>query len=152
MYDRILVPIDGSAPSQRGLREAVTLAKALGSQLLLLHVIDDFPKRLEAVSSAGEYERALVRMRERGQELLRTAQSSVAAAGVPVQTVLREIDMETIADAILEQVTAGDCQLVVMGTHGRRGMRRLAMGSDAELVLRASPVPVLLVRRDDEPA
>lgn len=152
MYDRILVPVDGSLPSQRGLHEAIGLAKTLGSRLLLLHVIDDFPKRLEAVQSAAEYERSLVRLRERGREVLSKAQASVAAAGVPVQTTLREIDMETIADAILEQVRAGDCQLIVMGTHGRRGMRRLAMGSDAELVLRASPVPVLLVRRDDEPA
>jgi nucleotide-binding universal stress UspA family protein len=56
-----------------------------------------------------------------------------------------------VADAILEQVRLSDCKLIVMGTHGRRGMRRLAMGSDAELVLRASPVPVLLVRREDQP-
>lgn len=149
MYDRILVPIDGSVPSQRGLREAVALARSLGSTIVLLHVIDDFPKRLE-LASAEVYEQSLERMRRRGQELLDQARASVAEAGVAAETTLREIDMETIADAVLEHARTRRCSLIVMGTHGRRGMRRLAMGSDAELVLRASPVPVLLVRRDDD--
>lgn len=151
MYDRILVPFDGSVPSQRGLREAVTLARTLGSQLVLLHVIDGFPKQLE-MASAEVYRQSIERLHQRGEELLNQARTAATAAGVPAESLLRDIEMETVADAIVEQARKSQCALIVMGTHGRRGMRRLAMGSDAELVLRASPVPVLLVRRDDEPA
>jgi nucleotide-binding universal stress UspA family protein len=145
MYDRILVPIDGSPPSQRGLEEAVALGKQLGSRLVLLHIVDNFPMLLE-MAPAPAYEQTLMLMRERGEDVLAKARSAVVAAGLEVDTQLHDIQQETVADAILNQVRQSGCQLIVMGTHGRRGMKRLAMGSDAELVLRASPVPVLMVR------
>ncbi len=145
MYDRILVPIDGSAPSLRGLQEAVSVGKCMGSKLVLLHVVDDFPMVVE-MAPASAYEHTLALMRQRGQEVLAQAAAAVKAAGLEAETLLRDVQQETVADAILDQARASGCQLIVMGTHGRRGMKRLAMGSDAELVLRASPVPVLLVR------
>ncbi|GAB4563198.1 MAG: universal stress protein [Rhizobacter sp.] len=149
MYERILVPIDGSAPSSRGLQEAVAIGKELGSRLLLLHIVDNFPMLLE-MAPAPAYAQTLALMRERGEEVLAKARSTVLAAGVEADTKLHDIQQETVADAILEQARQGNCQLIVMGTHGRRGMKRLALGSDAELVLRASPVPVLLVREKDQ--
>ncbi|MBX3619589.1 MAG: universal stress protein [Rhizobacter sp.] len=149
MYDRILVPYDGSQPSQRGLQEAVSIARALDSKLVLLHVIDAFPKQLE-MASAEVYRQSTERLHQRGEALLNQARATATEAGVAAESLLRDIEMETVADAIVDQVRRSQCTLIVMGTHGRRGMRRLAMGSDAELVLRESPVPVLLVRRDDE--
>jgi len=148
MYDRILVPIDGSAPSLRGLQEAVAIGKQMGSRLVLLHIVDNFPMLLE-MAPAPAYAQTLGLMRERGEEVLAKARSTVLAAGLEADTQLRDIQQETVADAILDQARTSDCQLIVMGTHGRRGMKRLAMGSDAELVLRASPVPVLMVRQQD---
>lgn len=145
MYDRILVPIDGSGPSLRGLQEAVAIGQKMGSRLVLLHIVDNFPMLLE-MAPAPAYEQTLNLMRERGEEVLAKARSTVLAAGLEVDAQLRDIQQETVADAILDQARTSHCQLIVMGTHGRRGMKRLAMGSDAELVLRASPVPVLMVR------
>jgi nucleotide-binding universal stress UspA family protein len=145
MVQRILVPLDGSGPSQRGLHEAVALARALGAQLVLLHVIDDFPQVLE-LAPAAAYREALQRLRQRGEALLSEARERAAAAGVAAETLLCEIGAQTVGDAIVQQVQASRCDLVAMGTHGRRGLQRLALGSDAEVVLRTSPVPVLLVR------
>lgn len=150
MYDRILVPIDGSETAQRGLREAVEAGRCLKARLILMHIVDNFPLQLE-MSTAATYENSLDLLRKRGYEVLARAREAAQAAGVETESLLREIQHETVADAILEQVRLSDCKLIVMGTHGRRGMKRLAMGSDAELVLRASPVPVLLVRREDQP-
>jgi nucleotide-binding universal stress UspA family protein len=144
MIQRILVPVDGSAPSSRGLQQAVTLAQALGAQLVLLHVLDDFPRALE-LAPAPAYREALQRLRQRGEELLNEARELAASASVQAQTLLREIGAETVGDAIVQQARLSRCELIVMGTHGRRGLQRLAMGSDAEVVLRTSPVPVLLV-------
>ena len=148
MYERILVPVDGSAPSLRGLQEAMAIGKQMGSRLVLLHIVDNFPMLLE-MAPAPAYSQTLGLMRERGEEMLDKARSTVLAAGLEADALLRDIQQETVADAILEQARQSDCQLIVMGTHGRRGMKRLAMGSDAELVLRASPVPVLMVRQQD---
>lgn len=145
MYDRILVPLDGSEVSAHGVAEATRLAQRLGSRLVLLHVVDDFPMMLE-MSSAATFQQSLALMRERGEEVLAKARDSVLAAGVQAESVLQEVRQKTVADAIIAQVGKSDCSLVVMGTHGLRGFKRLAMGSDAELVLRQSPVPVLLVR------
>ena len=151
MYQSILVPLDGSAPSQRGLQQALGLARAFGARLLLLHVIDDFPQHLE-LAPAEAWQRALQRLRERGEELLQAAAGLAAEAGVPADTRLVEIGERSVGDAIVEQARVSPCQLIVMGTHGRRGLQRLAMGSDAEVVLRTSPVPVLLVRQGDASA
>jgi nucleotide-binding universal stress UspA family protein len=145
MYDRILVPVDGSPPSLRGLQEAIALGKCAGAKLVLLHIVDDFPMVVE-MAPAPAYQQTLELMRQRGQEVLARARDTVQAAGLEAEVLLRDVQQETVADAILDQARASSCQLIVMGTHGRRGMKRLAMGSDAELVLRASPVPVLLVR------
>jgi len=148
MMQRILVPLDGSGPSQRGLQEAVSLARALGARLVLLHVVDDFPPHLE-LAPAAAYREALQRLRQRGQALLDQAGEHAAAAGVGTESLLQEVGAQTVGDAIVQQVRACRCDLIVMGTHGRRGLQRVAMGSDAELVLRTSPVPVLLVRHGD---
>jgi nucleotide-binding universal stress UspA family protein len=147
MYDRILVPIDGSQTSKHGLREAIALAKALKSELVLLHVVDDYALLMGGVTPDA-LDDALRRLRSRGDEWLTDAASAAAAQGVACKTRLND-DRETIADSILKEARSNDCSLIVMGTHGRRGMKRLAMGSDAELVIRSSAVPVLLVRAPD---
>lgn len=144
MYERILVPLDGSTTADRGLQEAIKLATLTKARLCLLHVIDIFPAMAggDTTLSLGDYEG---RLHSRGEAVLAKAREVVAAAGVLADSVLREVMQERVADVIAEEAGKG-CDLIVMGTHGRRGFARFALGSDAEQVLRGSPVPVLLVR------
>ena len=147
MYHRILVPLDGSAPSERGLHEAIRLAADQKATLFLLHVIDDYPMLAEG-SSARSYEATLTRLRARGEELLARANDATVQGNVKAKTVLRDVTHATVADAIIDEAAKLECDLIIMGTHGRRGVSRLTMGSEAELVVRMSPVPVMLVRKD----
>lgn len=148
MYSRILVPLDGSDTAALGLREALALARELHSTLVLLHVVNDFPMLLEtaAVSSFTEIHEGLLKF---GDQLLAKASREAETAGVQAETLLHEMASGRVGDVIAEQARARNCQLIVMGTHGRRGLSRLAMGSDAELTLRCAPVPVLMVRQQD---
>lgn len=145
MYERILVPLDGSATSERALLEAAQLAGKLGSALCLLHVLDDFPLYGEMAITPG-YQQTLEVMRKYGDDLLVKAAQQPALAGLQVETLQREALGARVADVIVEQAVISKCQLIVLGTHGRRGVNRLLMGSDAELVLRQSPMPVLMVK------
>ena len=89
---------------------------------------------------------ALARLRERGNTVLADAAAVTREAGVACESVLIETMGEDAAHAIIRDASAVSADLIAMGTHGRRGLRRLAMGSDAEIVLRYSPAPLLLVR------
>jgi len=151
MYAKILVPIDGSPTAERGLREAIELATELKSQLVLLNVVDDYPIMVE-MSSAAAFDQTRRQLLKFGEEVLDKGRQRVAEAGVACEPVLREVTSQRAADAIVEEAGKRQCSLIVMGTHGRRGFNRLAMGSDAEMVLRESPVPVLLVRSQDAKA
>ncbi|WP_019657369.1 universal stress protein [Variovorax atrisoli] len=145
VYKHVLVPVDGSPTADCGLQEAIRLAAELGSRLRLLHVIDDFPMLIE-MSSVSSFEAGLQKAREYGESVLGRAQARATAAGVEAETVLREITQGRIAEVVTEEAAKAACDLIVMGTHGRRGFSRLALGSDADRVARSSPVPVLLVR------
>jgi nucleotide-binding universal stress UspA family protein len=145
MYARILVPIDSSPTSQRGLDEAIALAARLGSSLRLLHVVD--PRMLVAEMAAfAPPAPALEAEQQAGESLLAAALARAQVAGVDADTALRCDPGLRVCDLIVQEARQAGAELIVMGTHGRRGLRRLTLGSDAELVLRESPVPVLLVR------
>lgn len=146
MYDRILVPLDGSATSEAGVLEAIRLAQGQpGTRLVLLHVMNDFPSMME-MAGVADFEELRAHLRRWGEALLAKAAKLAADAGVACESRMREIHGGRIADAVLEEAREGRCDLVVMGTHGRRGLRRLALGSDAEQVVRGADVPVMLVR------
>jgi nucleotide-binding universal stress UspA family protein len=151
MYQHILVPLDGSATAERGFQEALRLAAEQKSKLRLLHVIDDFPMLME-MSAVSSFEASMRKVREYGEEVLSKARAAAAALDVQADTVLREVTQGRIADVVVEEARTSGCDLIVMGTHGRRGFSRLALGSDADLVVRASPVPVMLVRSASEPS
>ena len=149
MYKHILVPLDGSATAEVGFREALRLAAEQKGKLRLLHVIDDFPMLLE-MSAVASFEESMRKVREYGEEVLAKAHSEAVKADVPAGTALREVTQGRIADVVVDEARACGCDLIVMGTHGRRGLSRLALGSDADLVVRTSPVPVLLVRLEPQ--
>jgi nucleotide-binding universal stress UspA family protein len=146
MYARILVPLDGSDTAAQGLREAMTLARALKSTLVLLHVVNEYPLLVD-LGAAAHCETLRQDLVEFGNELLAQACRDAAQAGVQAESLLHEMVSGRVGELISEAAQAHGCQLIVMGTHGRRGFSRLAMGSDAEIVLRCTPVPLLLVRQ-----
>lgn len=151
MYRNILVPIDGSETAKRGLNEAVSLAKQLGSQIRVMHVIN----RAELLSPdlvGSAYLLIPQKMHEYATAMLQEAEETVRGAGVDVDTRLFEGNGVSAGEQILNTAAGWPADLIVCGTHGRRGIRRLLMGSDAEYVVRQSPVPVLLVRaRESSP-
>jgi len=145
MYSKILVPVDGSDTSTRGLNEAIRLAKIHGSQLCLMHIVNEFI--LESTYAPGQFSENLFEaLRKGGKEILDAAEKLVLAQGIRPTCVMVESIGGVAADLILEQAKEWHADLIVMGTHGRRGIFRLAMGSDAEQVVRAATIPVMLIR------
>ena len=150
VYKRILVPIDGSETSLLGLGEAIRLAKDQKATLRLLHVVHDF---LVAAGYGGADYATQVRkdLRERGEQILMDAAGAARQQQVDAETRLVETPAGSVGAAIVEVAESWPVDLIVLGTHGRRGIRRLVMGSDAEYVVRTTPVPVLLVRGTEAP-
>jgi len=146
MYQRILVPVDGSPTSNAGLAEAMKLAKLTGAQLRLLHVVDDMPFLMSPEGYGAMAADVLALLREAGEGMLQRARTLASDSGIAVDTVLFDGLGGRLCDRVAEQAKDWHADLIVLGTHGRRGVSRVLLGSDAEQVLRTAPVPVLLVR------
>lgn len=146
MYQRILVPIDGSPTSARGLQEAIKLAKLTGARLRLMHVVDSISYGAGMDAPMMVTSEMLRLMREGGEKLLAKDKARVEKAGLRVDTVLADSAAGRLCDQVVEQAQKWRAGLIVLGTHGRRGVGRLLLGSDAELITRLATVPVLLVR------
>lgn len=145
MYEKILVAVDGSPTSLRGLDEAIKVATAMHGQLRIVHVVNELVIGPEYVPSVY-YEPVVISLRESGEQVLAKAVSIARRAAVPCESKLVETLGGRAADEIVRQAQEWPANLIVLGTHGRRGLTRLATGSDAELVVRQAPVPVLMVR------
>jgi nucleotide-binding universal stress UspA family protein len=145
MYKKILVPIDGSHTSSLGLREAIKLAKSHKARLLLVHVVEEYYAIAggEPGPFAGEI---MESMRRAGRRIIDSASALARSRGVKAQSVMLEIVSGGAADLVVRQARRWGADLIVLGTHGRRGVRRMVLGSDAEQIVRTTPVPVLLVR------
>lgn len=149
MFKRILVAVDGTPTANRGLVTALALAKEHNATLHVVHVIDDMVivPMFDTAGYVPDYVDAMVAsLREIGRKILAKAQALAAKSGSSVQQHTLETRGQGVANAILQQARKVRADLIVMGTHGRRGMSRLVTGSDAEGVLREATVPVLLVR------
>ena len=144
-YRRILVPVDGSEPSNLGLQEAIRLARGQQAELQLVHVVDQHYVLMSAAAGI-EVDAAMRWLRQGGRSILHDATALVRRNGLQCSSVLLETLTGPAADPIVRQAKKWRADLVVIGTHGRRGVRRLVMGSDAEQIVRTSPVPVMLVR------
>jgi nucleotide-binding universal stress UspA family protein len=145
MFKKVLVPIDGSAASREGLERAIALAKNQKARLRLMPVVDEHGviQGMEPAMNVGDLLDSLV---AEGRKVLANAAVTAKKHGVTADTVLYELLIGRVADRIVREAAKWRADVIVMGTHGRRGIGRLVMGSDAENVLRQSPVPVLLVR------
>ena len=155
MFQRILVPIDGSDASNLGLEEAIKMAKDQNATLCLLHAVDDLvvTQNLDGTVyvPASYVDEFLAALRKGGKQILAKAQAKVRKRGVKADSVFVETLGRRVSDVIIEQARKWRANLIVLGTHGRRGLTRLVMGSDAEAVVRSTPVPILLVRSPDAP-
>ena len=136
MYQRILVPVDGSATSDAGLAEATQLARLTGAQLRLLHVVDDMPMIMSGdtmVAMAGD---VFDLLRKNGERVLQAACTRVKAAGIAVDTKLYDSFDGRLSDRVVQEVAEWPADLIVLGTHGRRrphvvGQRRRASAQES---------------------
>lgn len=146
MYKRILVPVDGSATSDKALLEAINLIGTQSAQLHLVHVVED----MQFLNAEGYVDYAELRevTRNMGERTLARAREVARQADMDADTVLLEANGERIARVIDAEAGKWSADLIVIGTHGRSGFSHLLFGSVAEGVVRGASVPVLLVRSE----
>ena len=146
MFKRILVPVDGSETSNKALVAALQLARERDASVRVIHVLDEL-----AYLTGYEYSAAaLDDARKYAQKTVDDALAIAQASGVPADGKLMETPGRRLGDVVAEEVRACKADLVVVGTHGRRGMSRVLLGSGAEQVIRVAPVPVLTIRASAE--
>jgi nucleotide-binding universal stress UspA family protein len=145
MYRHILIPTDGSALSEQAIRQGVSLARTFGAGVTALTVSPTFhnfaldPARVTATSERYEQDCAA-----RAEKYLAAARVEAGIAGVPCETV-HEMSDEPY-QVIIDTARARHCDLIVMASHGRRGMSALLLGSETSKVLTHSKIPVLVCR------
>uniref|UniRef100_UPI003F498F29 universal stress protein n=1 Tax=Cupriavidus yeoncheonensis TaxID=1462994 RepID=UPI003F498F29 len=150
MYQRILVAVDGSRSSALAVDQAIILARASGADVKALFVVDDsdlfFDMRYRDSTDL------LKQVMTHGQEILVRTVDRFQAAGILCVTGLieRTNSRGLIADTIAAEADKWRADLIVLGTHGRRGIRRLVMGSVSAGVVRRTRLPVLLARSEAE--
>ncbi|MDE2263408.1 MAG: universal stress protein [Gammaproteobacteria bacterium] len=144
MYQNILVPVDGSDTADRALREAIQLARNLSSRIRIMHVVNSTPWITQG--APGVIEELVTQLRSTGESIIHEAKTAVRQAGIEVDHRLIEAIGERAGEIIVGEANDWPAHLIVLGTHGRRGLRRLLVGGDAEYIVRHSPVPVLLIR------
>lgn len=146
MYQQIIVPIDGSETSNRALATAIQLARESGGRVRLVHVVEELAY-LTGYDQFGGYGGDLLKiMRETGANILAKGVAAAQAQGVAAEQVLFDNLGERLAEVVAEEARRWPADLIVVGTHGRRGVGRILMGSGAEHIVRMAPVPVLVIR------
>jgi nucleotide-binding universal stress UspA family protein len=141
VFHNILVPVDGSAPSDSAAALAVKVAADEKATITFAHVVEVAKLAAMASSSSMDPTFAVDAARTAGQEILDGARAKASSAKVTISTVLLEGD--TIL-AILDLARDRNVDLIIVGSHGRGGIQRAILGSVAEGILRRSPVPVLV--------
>lgn len=147
LYDRILVPTDGSEGVERAVSHAVNLAAAHGATIHAVYVVNT--AGFTGLPMESSWEGVEEMLREDAENALEMVRTLADRRGVTVETHVLEGPPQR---EIVRYAEEEDCDLVVMGTHGRGGIDRLLLGSVAEKVVRASNVPVMTVRVGQEAA
>lgn len=146
MFKRILVPVDGSETSTKALVGALQLAREGDGQVRIMHVVEGLtPMAMDPYGAAWTGD-MLDALKKAGEQILNDALDIARAAGVPADTELFNNFGERLADAVVDAASRFNADLVVVGTHGRRGIPRFLLGSGAEEIVRMTPVPVLVMR------
>ena len=147
MYKRILVPTDGSELSKKAVRSAVDFASTVGAEVVALHVVPRYRNSYfdgGAAVSPTEVKAVEDRWAEHGQALADEVGQSAQQAGVKAKAITVRSDL--VAEAILSAARKNKCDLVVMASHGRKGLKRLLLGSETQHVLTHGDIPVLILR------
>lgn len=147
MYQRILVPTDGSALSKKAVTSAIELAAATGAELVALYVVPRYPMSYFegglAVSNT-EIARTEKQWNDKGQAVVDEVQRVATAVGVKAKAVLTRSDL--VAESVISAAKKHKCDLIVMASHGRKGIKRVLLGSETQHVLTHSKLPVLVLR------
>lgn len=150
MYKRILVPVDGSETANKALVAALQIARDSGGRVRIIHVIEEMAY-LTGYEQYGGYSGELISaMRETGNKVLNDAMAIAQAAGVEADNLLFDNFGERLGEVVANTAKQWDADLIVVGTHGRRGIGRMLLGSGAEQILRLAPVPVLVIRSGED--
>lgn len=147
MYERILVATDGSSLSDKAVSHAMDLAKLSGASVVALKVIPRYPRSyLEggATVDLSEIKRIEAQWADQAQSVLNKIKMDGKAIGVTVKTSIAKSDL--IAESIIAAADKQNVDLIVMASHGRKGIKRLLLGSETQHVLTHSQVPVLVLR------
>jgi nucleotide-binding universal stress UspA family protein len=147
MYQRILVPTDGSTLSKKAVACAIEQAAATGAELVALYVVPRYPiSYFEGGISVSNSEVARTEKQwaDKGQAVVDAAQKAAEASGVKAKGVLVRSDL--VAESVISAAKKHRCDLIVMASHGRKGIKRILLGSETQHVLTHSKLPVLVLR------
>lgn len=147
MYQRILVATDGSDLSRTAVSSAIELAAAVGAELVALYVVPRYPVSYfegGITISVQDIARTEKQWSDKGQAVVDEAKNDAQAKGVKATAVVAQSDL--VAESIMAAATKHNCDLVVMASHGRKGIKRVLLGSETQHVLTHSTVPVLVLR------
>lgn len=148
MSKRIFVAIDSSSTSQKALDEAIQLGCALGASLCIATAIDDGPLMQHGMG-LGTYidiDKVIEDMRQSSNALLEMACAKASEAGCQTERMLIEPSQQRVAEMISDAANLWNADLIIVGTHGRRGFERLLVGSVAENLVRITAISLMLVR------
>jgi len=147
VFRRILVPVDGSDTSNKALAVALELARDSGGRVCLLHAVDEL-----AYVTGFEYSGDVVKMaQDAAGKVLEQAVTAARSAGIECDSKLIDFPGQRLGETVAEEARKWEADLIVVGTHGRRGLGRVIMGSGAEQIIRVAPTPVLTIRGEDKP-
>lgn len=147
MYQKILVATDGSPLSKKAVTSAIELAALAGAELVALKVIPRYPQSYfegGLALQAAEISRVEQQWADAAQAVVDAVQKAGMSKGVKTKAITVKSDL--ISDAVIAAAKKHKCDLIVMASHGRRGIKRLLLGSETQLVLTHSHVPVLVLR------
>jgi len=148
MYKHILLPTDGSTLSEKAVKQCIRLAKSVGAKVTAIHVMPEFQMIMDegfAVANVG-----LIKKRfeeetgKRSKKILAEVKASASAAGVECDGV--SVTSSVPYEAIIKQAKKAKCDLIMMASHGRKGLSSILLGSETAKVLTHSTIPVLVVR------
>jgi len=146
MFKRILIPVDGSQTSTAALVAALQMARETSASVRLVHAVNEMAY-LGGIDPYGTYSADLAgMMREGGAKVLTDAMAIAQSAGVEVSQVLLDEPGKRLGEVVAEAARLWNADLIVVGSHGRRGLGRVLLGSGAEQILRQAEVPVLVIR------
>jgi nucleotide-binding universal stress UspA family protein len=148
MFKRILVPVDGSETSNKALVAALEVARNTGGCVRLIHAMDEL-----VYLSGYEYSGDVMGIwRNQATKILDGAMAIAASAGIPAEQDLIEAPGRRLGEVVAKAARDWKADVIVVGTHGRRGAGRVLLGSGAEQIIRLAPAPVLVIRAGDEQA